>query len=122
MKRLQEKVKDIVDVRVYESLIDFTSEPAQTLATYHFTDGTSELMAKWLDAIVAVKPGSGAARALAGYRGVGKSHFLATLAAIVSNPELRLNVTDAHVSASAQRLLRRHAAQKHQELRPRSPR
>jgi hypothetical protein len=50
---------------------------------------------------------SGFARALAGYRGVGKSHFLATLGAIVSQPELRSRVTDPHVASSAQRLKRR---------------
>ena len=107
MKRIQEKVKDIVEVRSYESLQDFISNPAQTVAIYHFTDATSELMAKWLDAITNVSFESGAACALAGYRGVGKSHFLATLGAIVSHPELRSRITDAHVSAGAQHLKRR---------------
>ena len=60
-------------------------------------------MAKWIDAIAALRGGSGSALALAGYRGVGKSHFLATLGAIISMPELRLRVSDAHVAASAQR-------------------
>jgi energy-coupling factor transporter ATP-binding protein EcfA2 len=46
-------------------------------------------MAKCLDKIAAVQNGRGTAAALAGYRGVGKSHFLATLGAIVSHPELR---------------------------------
>jgi hypothetical protein len=32
MKRIQEKVKDIVEVRAYESLLDYTANPAQTLA------------------------------------------------------------------------------------------
>ena len=106
MKRIQEKVKDLIEVRAYKSLQDFISDPAQTLSIYHFTDITSDLMAKCLDKVAAVQVGSGAAAALAGYRGVGKSHFLATLGAIVSHPELRSRVTDPHVAASAQRLKR----------------
>lgn len=108
MKRIQEKVKDIVEVRPYESIRDFTANPEATLAGYHFTDATSELMAKWIDKIAAVHGGNGTACALAGYRGVGKSHFLATVGAIAAQPELRTKIADSHVAASAQRLLRRH--------------
>ncbi|MEP7212273.1 MAG: hypothetical protein ABI791_04315 [Acidobacteriota bacterium] len=108
MKRIQEKVKDIVEVRPYESLRDFTDDPERTLAAYHFTDATSELMGKWIDKIAGVQGGNGIACALAGYRGVGKSHFLATVGAITSLPELRTKIVDPHVAASAQRLLRRH--------------
>ncbi len=108
MKRIQEKVKDVVEVRPYKNLQDFTAEPLQTLAAYHFTDATSELMAKWLDRIADVQIENGAATALAGYRGVGKSHFLATLGAIVANPELRSRISDPHVAMSAQQLKRRH--------------
>jgi DNA replication protein DnaC len=89
MKRIQEKVKDLIEVRSHKSLRDFISDPAKTLSIYHFTDITSDLMAKCLDKIAAVQNGRGTAAALAGYRGVGKSHFLATLGAIVSHPELR---------------------------------
>ncbi len=106
MKRIQEKVKDIVDARPYKSLRDFISDPLQTVSIYHFTDFTSELMAKWLDRVASVQAGSGAAYALAGYRGVGKSHFLATLGAVVAHPELRSRITDQHVAESAA-LLRR---------------
>src|SRR5688572_2302979 len=108
MKRIQEKVKDIVEVRQYESLHDFMADPGRTLANYHFTDATSELMAKWLDRIAQVRTGSGGAYALAGYRGVGKSHFLASLTAIASRPELRSRIADPHVTASVERLTRRH--------------
>ena len=77
MKRIYEKVKDLVEVREYKSLQEFTSEPQQTLAGYHFTDLTADLMTKYIDRIAAVQTGEGgAAQALAGYRGVGKSHFL----------------------------------------------
>ena len=82
MKRIQEKVKDIVEVRPYNSIRDFTADPAETLLNYHFTDATADLMAKWLDGIASVQGGKGTAFALAGYRGVGKSHFLAALRAL----------------------------------------
>lgn len=108
MKRIQEKVKDIVEVRPYNSIRDFIADPAETLSNYHFTDATADLMAKWLDGISSVQNGKGAAYALAGYRGVGKSHFLATLGAIAANPELRTRVSESHVAFSAQRLQRRH--------------
>jgi hypothetical protein len=107
MKRINEKVKDIVEVRKFQSLQDFNEDAAATLSAYRFTDATSELMSKWLDRVVSLQNGQGIALALAGYRGVGKSHFLATLAAIASHPDLRTKVTDSHVSASAQALLRR---------------
>ncbi len=108
MKRIQEKVKDIVEVRRYESLKDFTADPAATLKNYFFTDLTADLMSKWLQAVTRVSPEGGSAFALAGYRGVGKSHLLATLGAIISQPELRSRISDPLVSSSAQDLLRRH--------------
>lgn len=107
MKRIHEKVKDLVEVRSYKSLRDFISDPSQTLAAYHFTDVTADMMAKWLNGVSEVQPQYGMAKALAGYRGVGKSHFLATLGAVVSNPELRSRITEPYVAASAQRLKRR---------------
>ena len=107
MKRIQEKVKDLVEVRAYKNLHDFISDPAQTLTSYHFTDITADMMSKWLDAVTEVSEENGAAKALAGYRGVGKSHFLATLGAIIANPELRSRVTQSLVAAGAQRLKRR---------------
>lgn len=107
MKRITEKVKDLVEVRVYSSLQDFSTDPGKTLAAYYFTDATSEMMANWLDALSRVAPQNGATRALAGYRGVGKSHFFATFGAIVSNLDLRSKVTDSHTAAAAQQLKRR---------------
>lgn len=107
MKRINEKVKDLVEVRSYKSLHDFFSDPTETLAAYHFTDATSDMMSKWLDKIAEVEQENGQTMALAGYRGVGKSHFLATLGAIVSHPELRSRIADQHVSVSTQRLKRR---------------
>ena len=108
MKRILDKVKDIVEVRPFRRIRDFTADPADTLSSYRFTDATADLMAKWLDGVSAVHPGSGAAYALAGYRGVGKSHFLATLGALASSPDLRGSVSESHVGFSAQRLQRKH--------------
>ncbi|MDM7921119.1 MAG: ATP-binding protein [Pyrinomonadaceae bacterium] len=107
MKRFDEKVKDIVEVRPFAGMIDFTSSPEATMAGYYFTDGTSALMAKWLDHAARISEQSGAALALAGYRGVGKSHFLAVFGAILAKPELRSKITDSHVSAGMQTLMRR---------------
>src|SRR5688572_4517080 len=107
MKRIQEKVKDLVEVRKLYNLHGYAASPAETLAAYHFTDATAELMSKWIDRITALQGGEGMACALAGFRGVGKSHFLATLGAIAALPELRTKISDSHVSAAAQGLLRR---------------
>ncbi|MEK7857411.1 MAG: hypothetical protein AAB288_15070, partial [Acidobacteriota bacterium] len=87
---------------------DFTADQVETLSNYHITDATADLKAKRLDGISAVQRGRGAAYALAGYRGVGKSHFLATLGALASSPDLRERVSESHVEFSAQRLQRRH--------------
>lgn len=108
MRRIEEKVKDIVEVCPFTHLHDFAADLSLTLSGYHFTDITADLMAKWIDRIAAVKPGQGVASALAGFRGVGKSHFLATLGAIVARPELRPRISDQHVESTADRLSRRH--------------
>ena len=107
MKRIQEKVKDLIEVRDYQNLQNFLADSAKTLASYHFTDMTADMMAKWLDAAATVQPEAGRAMALAGYRGVGKSHFLAALGAILANPELRSTISEPHVAAAAQHLKRR---------------
>jgi len=106
MKRIQEKVKDLIEVHAYKSLQDFISDPSQTLSIYRFTDFTSDLIVKYLDKIAAIGGQTGAAAALAGYRGVGKSHLLATLGALVSHPELRSKVSESRVASSLQRLKR----------------
>ena len=107
MKRIQEKVKDLIEVHSLYGLQDFIFDPAQIVAGYHFTASTAELMAKWLDEIARLDAAEGAAKALAGYRGVGKSHFLATLGAILAHTELRAAVADQHVSAAIEFLKRR---------------
>lgn len=107
MDRTDEKVKDIVDVRAARNLKDFASDPGETLATYLFTDITADLMAKWLERIANVSRFGFAAVALAGYRGVGKSHFLGAIGALAANPDLRARIADAHVALMAERLLRR---------------
>jgi hypothetical protein len=107
MKRVDEKVKDIVEVRSFENVGDLDADPQATLSGYRFTDITSDLMGKWLDAVVDVRPGAGRAFALAGFRGVGKSHFLTTLEAIVSLPQVRETIEEQHVKTVAGRLPRK---------------
>ncbi len=110
MKRLDEKVRDIVEVRSSETVSDFLADAAATLEGYHFTDITADLMAKWVTRISNVRSGGGDAMAMAGFRGVGKSHFLAALGAIISRPDLRANIADSHVLQTAKGLPRRHGA------------
>ena len=57
MKRVEEKVKDIIDVRPFSSLYDFAADPVRTLEGYHFTDITADLMAKWLDMVASTTAG-----------------------------------------------------------------
>lgn len=107
MKRIEEKVKDIVEVRPFTQLHDFAADPARTLDSYHFTDITADLMANWIARVTQCKKGMGMASALAGFRGVGKSHFISTFAAILSQPELRPRIVDEHVASVAKSLLRK---------------
>jgi hypothetical protein len=107
MKRAQDKIKDFVEPQAFDEVQNYSHDPARALAAYHFTDATSDLLARWLDALADLPRGRGAARALAGLRGVGKSHTLAAFGALSAQPELRSTVTDAHVATSARRLLGR---------------
>jgi hypothetical protein len=107
MKRTQEKIKDFVEPQAFDAVQNYAQDPARALAAYRFTDATSDLLARWLDALADLPRNRGTARALAGLRGVGKSHTLAAFAALASQPELRQAVTDAHVATSARRLLNR---------------
>lgn len=107
MKRTQDKIKDFVEVAKVEELRDFTADPARTLTAYRFTDTTADLVARWLDTLADLPRGRGAARALAGVRGVGKSHTLAVFGALAAYPNLRPLVTDAHVATCARRLMNR---------------
>ena len=110
MKRVQEKIKDLIEVRTFEAVKNYAADAEQTVAAYRFTDATSDLLAKWLDRIAALAHDAGAlgaAHALAGNRGAGKSHLLAVLSALLEQPELRSRVTDAHVLTGSQSLPRR---------------
>ena len=104
MKRIQDKIKDLVEPQSFEQVGNYAEDPAQALAAYRFTDVTSDLLARWLDALAELPPGKGAARALAGARGVGKSHTLAVFGALAGAERLRQGVEDSHVLASAERL------------------
>jgi len=107
MPAFNEKVKDLIEVRKFNSVRDFHSDPAATLDAYRFTDITAGLLASWLDSVSRASGNEPRRRALAGYRGVGKSHFLGVFAAVIANPELRSKLTDQHVALSANGLLRR---------------
>ncbi len=97
----------MVEPQAFDEVQSYASEPARALAAYRFTDVTSDLLGRWLDTLADLPKNRGAARALAGLRGVGKSHTLAAFAALASLPELRNSVPDAHVATSARRLLSR---------------
>lgn len=107
MKRPQDKIKDYVEPQAFDEVQDVAADPARALAAYRFTDATSDLLARWLDALADLPRTRGAARALAGARGVGKSHSLAVFGALVGSPELRASVNDTHVTTSARRLVAR---------------
>jgi hypothetical protein len=108
MKRTQDKIKDLVEPQEFDDLRDFAADPARALAAYRFTDATSDLLARWLDALADLPRGHGAAHALAGMRGVGKSHTLATFGALVAAAERpHTQIADAHVASSARRLTNR---------------
>ncbi|HEX8493471.1 MAG TPA: DUF6079 family protein [Pyrinomonadaceae bacterium] len=107
MKRAQDKIKDFVEPQVFDEVQNYASDPVRSLAAYHFTDVTSDLLARWLDALADLPKTRGAARALAGLRGVGKSHTLTVFGALAAYPELRHTLTEAHVGTSARRLLSR---------------
>lgn len=107
MKRSQEKIKDLVEAKGFAGVQNFADDPRRVLSSYLFTDATADLFARWLDTLADLPPNRGAARALAGPRGVGKSHMLAAFGAIAANQELRSTVADAHVATSAARLLTR---------------
>ncbi|MDT7604344.1 MAG: hypothetical protein QOF61_2341, partial [Acidobacteriota bacterium] len=110
MKLSQGKIRDFVEPQAYDEVQDFVSDPARALAAYRFTDATSDLLARWLDALADLQRGRGAARALAGLRGVGKSHTLAAFAALVPSATLSPTASDAHVATSARRLANRRYA------------
>jgi hypothetical protein len=105
LKRVQEKIKDLVEAQALAELQNYADNPARALASYFFTDATSDLFARWLDALAELSHNQGTARALAGLRGVGKSHMLAAFGALAAFPDLRSSVKDTHVATSARRLL-----------------
>jgi hypothetical protein len=104
MKRIQDKIKDLVEPQSFDQIGNYADDPARALAAYRFTDVTSDLLSRWLDALAQGARGGGAALALAGARGVGKSHTLAAFGALAGSERLRSMVEDAHVAAVAGRL------------------
>jgi hypothetical protein len=104
MKRIQDKIKDLVEPQSFEQVGDYAEDPAQALAAYRFTDVTSDLLSRWLHVLANLPEGSGAAYALAGPRGVGKSHTLSVFGALTGSERLRQAVEDANVSSGAAKL------------------
>lgn len=104
MKRIQDKIKDLVEPQTFEQMGDYAEDPAQALAAYRFTDVTSDLLSRWLHVLANLPQGRGAAYALAGPRGVGKSHTLSVFGALAGSERLRQTVDDANVSSSSERL------------------
>jgi len=108
MARIEEKVKDIVEVRPHATAANFEGDSPKAVAAYHFTDITADLMAKWLARVVELTPQSaGAAIALAGFRGVGKSHLLAAFGGLLKQPDLRGRVDQPHVEKALAGLQRK---------------
>ncbi|HVF43110.1 MAG TPA: DUF6079 family protein [Pyrinomonadaceae bacterium] len=104
MKRIQDKIKDLVEPQSFEQVGDYAEDPAQALAAYRFTDVTSDLLSRWLHVLANLPEGHGAAYALAGPRGVGKSHTLSVFGALTGSERLRQAVGDANVGSSAEKL------------------
>jgi hypothetical protein len=104
MKRIQDKIKDLVEPQTFEQAGDYTEDPALALAAYRFTDVTSDLLSRWLHVLANLPEGRGAAYALAGPRGVGKSHTLSVFGALTGSERLRQTVDDANVASSAEKL------------------
>src|SRR4051812_14866145 len=104
MSRIGPKIGDLVDVRRLEFVAEPYLAPDLAISSYHFTDITADLMTTWLSSVGDVCPGQGKARALAGFRGSGKSHFLAAVAGILAKPELRSQIGDLHVRTEAEGL------------------
>src|SRR3712207_8659026 len=63
MKRAQDKIKDLVEPQAFDELLDVAADPSRALAAYRFTDVTSDLLARWLDALADLPRGQGTARA-----------------------------------------------------------
>lgn len=107
MKRIQEKVKDLIEVRSHRNFSVFAGSPGDVLLTYHFTEYTSGLMSGWLDDLARTSKSGARVRFLAGPRGIGKSHFIGAFAALAGHTEIRARVPDSLVASSAQSLRRR---------------
>jgi hypothetical protein len=101
MKRIQDKIKDLVEPQSFEQVGDYAEDPAQALAAYRFTDVTSDLLSRWLHVLANLPEGRGAAYALAGPRGVGKSHTLSVFGALTGSERLRQTVEDANVASNS---------------------
>src|SRR4051812_49621565 len=72
MKRIQDKIKDLVEPQTFEQVGDYAEDPAQALAAYRFTDVTSDLLSRWLHVLANLPAGRGGAPPPPGGRGGGE--------------------------------------------------
>ncbi|MBX3292743.1 MAG: hypothetical protein KF881_07625 [Acidobacteria bacterium] len=97
MSKCSPKVKDLIEARPFSSSSSTIGSPRTVVESYRFTPLTSDLMSSWLGRIAGFAPGEKAAFAIAGKRGVGKSHFLSLFAVLCSDASSRALLDDEHI-------------------------
>lgn len=97
MSKSPSKVKDLIEARPFSSSSSANGSPRTVVESYKFTSLTSDLMSTWLGRIAGFAPGGKAAFAIAGKRGVGKSHFLSLFAVLCSDASSRAFLDDEHI-------------------------
>jgi hypothetical protein len=94
MQKRLKKVRDLVEVRSIGGSQYEQNDLSAVVESYKFTPITSDLMSQWLKRLGELGSNEKTCFALAGKRGVGKSHFLSTFAALCEDPATRALVTD----------------------------
>lgn len=94
MQKRIKKVKDLVEVRSIGGSQYEQNDLAAVVESYKFTPITSDLMSQWLKRLGELGSNENSCFALAGKRGVGKSHFLSAFGALCEAPATRALVTD----------------------------
>lgn len=94
MQKRVKKVRDLVEVRSIGGLLHREKDVSAVVESYKFTPITSDLMAQWLKRLGELGSNEKTCFAVAGKRGVGKSHFLSMFAALCGEPATRALVTD----------------------------
>jgi hypothetical protein len=97
-----EKVKDLIEAMPFKNISSDQKDPEVIVESYKFTPLTSDLMSIWLKRIAGFEPGGPGCFAVAGKRGVGKSHFLSAFAAICADSRSRMSIGDEHIRANCE--------------------